>query len=188
VLGLIHSVAVEGFWKRQADGSWDLPDWASVMESTLRDRDTERRFILQAGFGEEDCDEMMRLLHRYQDEFECPRPVFCHCDYLLEHILGDDDLRVSGVVDCGDFCGDHPIRDLAIVHEAEEMDLAAILRGYSADWVRGDQFEVRLYLHRLALDMGYLAYFMRERPHHPWITFHSRQLRATLGWLQTHGW
>jgi Ser/Thr protein kinase RdoA (MazF antagonist) len=188
VLAAVHSVTVEGFWKRQADGSWDFPDWASVMNSTVRDRGAELGLLRQAGFTEGDCGEMMRLLRRYQDEFDCPRPVLCHCDYLPEHILVTDDLCVSGVVDFGDFCGDHPVRDLAVVHEAEEMYLAGILRGYSGDWVRGAQFEDRLYLHRLTLDMGYLAYFMRERSDHPGVAFHSHALRATLDWLLRRGW
>lgn len=186
-LRAIHSVAAGGFWKRLSDGSWDFPNWVSVMNSCVRDRGSERPFLVQAGFGERDVDEMMRLLVRYRNEFDCPQPVLCHADYITEHIFVSDDLRVSAIVDFGDFCGDHPMRDLAIV-DADEMDLDAVLRGYRAEWVRGERFGDRLHLHRLTLEMGYLAHFLRDRPGHPAIPFHVRGLRSTLAWLLDHGW
>jgi Ser/Thr protein kinase RdoA (MazF antagonist) len=186
-LAAIHSVAAGGFWKRLSDGSWDFPDWVSVMNSCLRDRAAERPFLVQAGFGERDVDEMIRLLTRYRDEFDCPQPVLCHADYIGEHIFVTDDLRVSAIVDFGDFCGDHPIHDLTIV-AADEMDLDAVLRGYGAEWVRGEDFADRLHLHRLALEMGYLAHFLRDWPGHPAIPFHVQALRSMLAWLSDHGW
>ncbi len=187
-LGAIHSVSVDGFWKRDPEGAWDFADWTSVMNSTLRDRGEERPFLLQAGFGEHDCDEMMRLLRRYRDEFDCPQPVLCHSDFLPEHIFVTDDLRLGAVVDFGDCCGGHPVWDLAVVHEAEEMDFAAILRGYPGAWVADARFEDRLYLQRLALDMGYTAHLLRDRPGNPWAELHARALRTTLAWLLGHGW
>lgn len=187
-LRMIHSVAAGGFWRRQSDGGWDFPSWVSVMNSTVRDRGAERPLLVQAGFSEQDCDEMMRLLVRYRDEFDCPQPVLCHCDYLPEHLFVTDDLRFSAVVDFGDFCGDHPIRDLAMADEDEEMDLAGLLEGYADDWTRGERFEDCLYFHRLTLDMGYLAHFLRELPGHPSTAFHVQALRATLDWLLNQGW
>jgi Ser/Thr protein kinase RdoA (MazF antagonist) len=183
VLGRIHSVAVGGFWKRQPDGTWDFPDWVSVMNSAIRDRGDERPWLLKAGFSERECDQMMRLMVRYRDDFDCPQPVLCHCDYLPEHILVSDDLRVAAVVDFGDCCGDHPIRDSAIVAAEETMDLAGILSGYPGEWVRAGSFLDRLHLHRLTLEMGYLAHHLQHRPDHPAVEFHIRGLRRTLGWL-----
>jgi len=184
----MHSIIVGGFWKRQPSSQWDFPDWVSVMNSTIHDRDAERPFLMQAGFTERDCDQMVRLLVRYRDEFDCPQPVLCHCDYLPEHLFVTDDLRLSAVVDWGDFCGDHPVRDLAIAAGEDEMDLEAMLSGYRADWVSDRLFRDRLHLHRLSLDMGYLAYFLQYLPGHPAIPFHVRGLRSTLNWLLEHGW
>ena len=188
VLRAIHSVAAGGFWKRLPSGEWDFPDWASVMDSMVRDRGAELPSLAQAGFSGQDCDRMMRLLVQYRDEFECDRPVLCHADYLPEHIFVTEDLHVSAVVDFGDYCGDHLIRDLAIADEDEEMDVAGLLDGYGEEWTRDEQFEDRLYLHRLTLDMGYLAHFVRDLPGHPATAFHVRALRRTLDWLVDRGW
>jgi len=186
-LAAIHSVTAGGFWRRLSDGRWDFPNWVSVMDSAVRNRGAEIPLLMQAGFGEQDGDEMMRLLARYRDEFDCSQPVLCHSDYTAEHIFVTDDLRVSAVVDFGDFCGDHPVRDLATV-AGEEIDLASVLRGYGADWVSEELFMDRLQLHRLTLDMGYLAHLMRDRPGHPAIPLHVRGLRSTLAWVLDHGW
>jgi Ser/Thr protein kinase RdoA (MazF antagonist) len=187
VLGRLHTVTVGGFWKRE-EGDWDFADWRSVMDSTVRDRGSERPWVERAGFTAQECDAMARLLVRYRDEFDCPQPFLCHGDFYPEHIFVGDDLSVSAVIDFGDYCGDHPVHDLAALLGVEHVDFPALLRGYPGDWVRTASFEDRLYLHRLTLDMGYLAHFLQHRPGHPEVPTQARALRTTLEWLLARGW
>ncbi len=96
--------------------------------------------------------------------------------------------KSSAVVDFGDYCGDHPIRDLSNAEGDDAMDLVGLLRGYPGEWVQAEGFRDRLHLHRLMLEMGYLAHHLRQRPDHPAVAFHVRGLRSTLKWLLSRGW
>jgi len=186
-LGQIHSVRAGGFYMRHADGSWDFPDWQSVMDSTLRDRGSEKEWILAAGFSDDEFAQMMRLIERYVMEFDCPEPVLCHADFLPEHIFVDDELRVCGVIDFGMAQGGHPIHDFATLAMVRTgLTPERVLIGYPAsDFVR-DRFDLRLHLHRLALEMGFLAHHVRIQ-HYPEIKENTRGLRETLEWLGSQG-
>jgi aminoglycoside phosphotransferase (APT) family kinase protein len=180
VLGKMHSVEVDGFYHLNPDGSWDFPDWRAVMDSTVRGRGSEQEWIVRAGFSEDEFSCMMRLIERYRDEFSCAQPVLCHGDYLPEHIFVDDSLRICGVIDFGMYRGDHPIHDFAALSTAGTgMQIRQVLKGYPQSSFASDRFDMRLHLHRLTLEMGYLAHHMRIE-HYPEIDLNRRGLRHTL--------
>jgi aminoglycoside phosphotransferase (APT) family kinase protein len=187
-LARVHAVRVGGFYRRSPAGAWDFPDWQAVMNSSIHDRSAERPWILQAGFTEDEFADMIRLMVRYRDEFDCPQPVLCHGDYLPEHIFVDEELRVRGVIDFGGYRGDHPIHDFALLAmEGYEADLESLLTGYPDDEVRRDRFAERLHLHRLTLEMGYLAHHI-QIPGYPESALVTPGLRHTLAWLLARGW
>jgi aminoglycoside phosphotransferase (APT) family kinase protein len=187
VLGKVHSVGVGGFYHRDPDGNWDFADWQGIMDSTVRDRSREEEWILGAGFAEEEFSQMIRLIERYREEFDCQQPVLCHGDFLPEHILVNDDLQICGVVDFGMYQGNHPIQDLAVIAMAEtKMDLTKVLAGHPQRGRLSDRFEVRLHLHRLTLEMGFLAHHLRIQ-HYPEIESNRRSLRSTFDHLRDLG-
>ena len=74
---------------------------------------------------------MLRLLERYRDDSACPQPILCHGDFLREHIFVDDDLRIRGVIDFGNYRGDHPIHDFAVLSiEDTGLEISRVLEGY----------------------------------------------------------
>ncbi|NIP26422.1 MAG: aminoglycoside phosphotransferase family protein, partial [Phycisphaerae bacterium] len=124
ILSKIHSIKVNGFYKRQADGSWDFATWQKVMISALKDRAAEKTFILASGFSEIEFNVMLGLLKKYKDEFACDQPVLCHGDFLPDHIFVDDHLVISGIIDFGEFQGGPPIHDFArLSFEHPEINL-----------------------------------------------------------------
>jgi aminoglycoside phosphotransferase (APT) family kinase protein len=187
-LAQVHAVRVDGFYLRHANGEWDFPDWRAVMNSSIHDRSAEREWILQAGFAEGEFADMIRLMVRYRDEFDCPQPVLCHGDYLPEHIFVDEKLHVCGIIDFGGYRGDHPIHDFALLAmEGYEADLDSLLTGHPDDEVQRDRSPERLHLHRLTLEMGYLAHHI-QIPGYPESALVTPGLRHTLAWLLARGW
>ena len=164
VLGRIHSVKVYGFWRRLDSGRWSLVGWERYMRSIIRDRSSERRYILSAGFSQEDFDFMIDMLWKYREEFPCDQPVLCHGDLLPEHIFVnvEEDFEITGVIDFGEFQGAPNIHDFDVLSfECPTFDLLPLLEGYPYRECLNDDFEMRLNLHKLALLMGYLAHHMK---------------------------
>src|SRR5919197_6255781 len=114
------------------------------METAFRDRAAERRWVLRAGLGDDDCSFTLHAIERYGREFGCDAPVLCHGDYLPEHIFVDGALRVCGVIDFGDYEGNHPVHDFAVMRMSGGEGLErAVRRGYSGAQRFGDGFELR---------------------------------------------
>ncbi len=159
VLGCIHSVQVEGFGRRHADGTWDFSTWEPIMASAVRNIGQKKEHILQAGFSEQEFELMMTMLQKYLDEFPCHRPVLCHGDIEPDHIFIGEDLNISGVIDFGQFQGGPPILDFIHLSFVQpELDLEPIKIGYPDKALIENRFDRRLYLQRLAFLMGCVAH------------------------------
>src|SRR2546423_2358327 len=78
VLAQLHAIRTQGFYKRHADGSWDFRHWARFMEVAVRDRATERQWVLKAGLSDDDFSFILHAIERYGREFKCDAPVLCH--------------------------------------------------------------------------------------------------------------
>ena len=159
----IHSVRVGGFYRRHADGSWDFPNWDAIMESHLRERTAEAPLIEQCGFSERDVAQMLAMLADGIRSYRCDDPVLSHGDFLPGHLFVDDDLRLTGVIDFGEFSGGAPIGDLLVLRmDYPEIDLAWLGEGYGDDAVIAEAAGPRGLLHVVGIQMGYLAHFVRQ--------------------------
>ena len=165
-LGKMHSIQVGGFYKMNADGEWDFPDWESLSQAARRDRAAERPKLIQAGFRSQDVDALLELGEYYQREFACDYAVLCHGDMEPDHLFVDDDLTLTGIIDFGEFHGGTPIHDFAILNMAEpQIDLMWLRAGYDNDALFEARFAERLLLHKLGWLMGYLAYLVDSDNH-----------------------
>lgn len=184
ILAKIHSVKSGGFYQRHENGEWDFSDWEREMDSSIKDRSGEKELILSAGFSPSDFDFMIEMMKKYKTEFPCTQPVLNHGDYLPEHIFVGKDLRISGIIDFGMFQGAPPIHDLAYLSfEEPKLDISAIKEGYSNKALFDDNFEMRLNLHKLGLQMGHLAHNIRIGDNTQAQTI-SGELRKTLQFLK----
>ena len=183
VLSQIHAINVGGFYKRDANGVWDFPSWSKLMATNLRDRAAEREWILRA-FTERDFDFILRMIELYANQFDCAAPVLCHGDYTPEHIYFNEDLRACGVIDFGDYQGNHPVHDFASLRLWEnEAFERAMRQGYADSALFDESFELRLHLHFLALKIGFLAYHI-QIPNHPDTPLFVQKLKSTIKWLR----
>jgi Ser/Thr protein kinase RdoA (MazF antagonist) len=90
LLKKMHSIQVSGFYRLNGDGQWDFRLWETIMDSSLRNRLSEKELITSTGFTEGEFREMMRFHTMYAHDFPCRQPVLCHGDYTPEHWFVDD--------------------------------------------------------------------------------------------------
>ena len=73
-------------------------------------------------------------------------------------------MNISGVIDFGEFQGGPPVHDLAYFSfEQPEIDLRHLQAGYRDKTLFDDHFDTRFLSHKLALQMGYVAHYMKSR-------------------------
>jgi Ser/Thr protein kinase RdoA (MazF antagonist) len=187
VLTQLHTIRTRGFYKHHADDSWDFRNWTRFMEVAVRDRATERQWVLKAGLSDADFSFILHAIERSGQEFKCDAPALCHGDYLPEHIFVDSALRVCGVIDFGDYEGNHPVHDFAIMRMSGGEALErAVRRGYSSAELFSDSFELRLQLHLLMLQVGYIAHHVQVS-NHPEVPMYVQGLLTTMSWLRERG-
>lgn len=162
-LGAIHSIRVGGFYKRHPDGSWDFPVWKSVAEQSIIDRTSEKPLLMQAGFRADEVDQLLQMLEAGQALVVDEQPVLCHGDFLPGHLFVDDDLKLRGVIDFGEFQGGGPILDFAnLSMDFPDIDLAWLQPDYGNQKLFDDTFPARLQTTKIGLQIGYLAHYIRQ--------------------------
>jgi aminoglycoside phosphotransferase (APT) family kinase protein len=162
-LSAIHSIRVGGFYKRHSDGSWDFPDWKSISERSIIDRTAEKPLLMQAGFRADEVDQLLQMLVDGQALVVDEQPVLCHGDFLPGHLFVDQDLKLCGVIDFGEFQGGGPIVDFAnLSMTCPHVDLAWLQAGYGDPKLFDQTFPARLQTAKLGAQLGYLAHYIRQ--------------------------
>ncbi|CAA9366046.1 MAG: hypothetical protein AVDCRST_MAG93-7984, partial [uncultured Chloroflexia bacterium] len=162
VLSSIHRVKVGGFHLMHADGSWDFPDWESIMHSAMEGRAADVPDLLRAGLTEAETDQLLAI-HAVMPTLPTPEAVLCHGDLSTEHIFVDDQLRVCSVIDWGYFQGGSAVLDLAMLRMYHsEVPTAWIMKGYRDQSLFDSTFQLQLLVQLAGLQMGFLAHEMRE--------------------------
>jgi aminoglycoside phosphotransferase (APT) family kinase protein len=163
-LGAIHSIHVGGFYKRNADGEWDFPDWDSISAQSIADRASEMPLLIGAGFTPTEADLMLEIHKSGLAQFPIRQPVLCHGDFLPGHLFFDDELTLRGVIDFGEFQGSGPILEFANLNMCRpDVDLRWLQRGYSNQGLFDATFPVQLLTTKVGLQIGNLAHFIRQR-------------------------
>jgi Ser/Thr protein kinase RdoA (MazF antagonist) len=133
-------------------------DWQTAMAAELAGRRSEREQILAGGFSAGQFDTMLDLLEGYVRDFPCERWVLCHGDLSPKHIFvtGDGEaVRVSGVIDFGDWKPGAPVHDLAVLRvRGPRLDLSPLLAGYGVPV--DATYRRRLDLHTLIIALSSL--------------------------------
>ncbi|MET9021844.1 aminoglycoside phosphotransferase family protein [Actinopolymorpha sp. NPDC004070] len=152
LMARINSVGVDG------------RDWQTEMAGELANRYARRDMILAGGFSPAEFDRMVDLLEGYVRDFPCERWVLCHGDLGPKHIFVTGDgrdggdtvaVRVSGVIDFGDWKPGPPVHDLAVLRvRGPLLDLPPLFAGYGAP--TDQAYRRRLDLHTLIIALGSL--------------------------------
>ena len=176
VLSRIHRIKVEGFYRRNKKGEWRYSTWQQFANSMVRARSQEKPYLLQAGITKKEFALLIKALEEYRNNFDCKQPVLCHGDFLPEHIFVDDKLNITGIIDFGMYEGNHPVHDFAFISfQAPSLNLEEIKKGYSNKVIFDEKFKRRLLLHKIALQMGYLAHHIKEN-----MTYKAKFVYQTL--------
>jgi aminoglycoside phosphotransferase (APT) family kinase protein len=157
-----HSVAVGGFYLMHPDGSWDFPDWPSVVRSAIEGRAADAPYLLQAGLAEHEVAQLLAIVGELAT-LPAPQPVLCHGDLATEHLFVDDDLEVSAIIDWGYFQGGSAVLDFATIRMFHsEVDTRWIVAGYGDTALFDAAFRRSLLIHAVHSSIGSLAHVMRE--------------------------
>ena len=184
ILSKIHKIKVNGFYRRHKGDKWDFPTWKRIMDSAIKDRSSEKKYLLKEGFSKREFNFMVEMLKRLKKDFPCNQPVLCHGDYLPRHIFVDKSHKVVGIIDFGTYRGDAPIHDFAMFSlEEPKIDLNYLKDGYKNKRIFHKDFEKELTLHRLTLQIGHLAHSSMEGDTEQ-TKFHSKELRETTDKLK----
>ncbi|MFD2081690.1 phosphotransferase family protein [Actinopolymorpha cephalotaxi] len=160
-------------------------DWPTAMSADLANRQANRDRILAGGFSAPEFDRMLGLLQGYVRDHPCERWVLCHGDLGPKHIFvsGDDAdgaaVRVSGIIDFGDWKPGPPVHDLAVLRvRGPLLELSPLLAGYGAP--TGTAYRRQLDLHTLIIALGSLEIGVDENDH-ACIERSRRQIRRIVG-------
>jgi len=166
VIARLHSVPVDGFYRRHADGSFEFADNAALQAADLANRLDNLRLLAGAGLlTQAEVHRVEGLLPEAVAARGDGPAVLCHGELFPGHIFvatGDDEaVRVTGLIDFGDACGGRPLDDLqSLCWEWPEVDRAALAAGYGPAPFWTDQGR-RLALSQLRMLIGYTAHDLR---------------------------
>lgn len=162
----------------------DEHDWTTAMAADLAVRYAKRDLILAIGFSAAQFDRMLDLLEEYVRDFGCEQWVLCHGDLSVKHIFvtGDAshgaDVRVSGLIDFGDWQPGAPVHDLAVVRVREpRLDLVPLLAGYGAP--TDETYRRQLDLHTLNIALSWLEFAVDEDDQ-AWIDRSAHRVRTLV--------
>lgn len=162
-LSQIHSVTVGGFYKLNSNGQWDYATYAQIMASHLQARQAETPLLLQCGFSASEIERMLATIVTCTQEFRCEQPVLCHGDLHPHHLFIADNLRLSAIIDFGEFQGGAPTVDFVTLKmEHPAVDWRWLQAGYANKRLFADNFEWQLTLRAIGPQMGYLAYYVQQ--------------------------
>lgn len=148
----------------------DERDWPTMMAAVLADRYAERDKILAAEFSAPRFDRILDLLEGYVRDFPCAQWVLCHGDLSAKHIFvtgygrGSAAVRVSGIIDFGDWQPGAPVHDLAVLRvRSPGLELRPLLAGHGT--ATDETFRRRLDLHTLIIALCSLEFGVAEGDH-----------------------
>ena len=161
-LSRMHQIKVGGFYRQTEGGGWDFNSWEALAQANIGGRTADGQCLLDCGFTRAELSAMLELLGIWRDRYPCRSPVLCHGDYKLEHLFFDESLRLSAVIDFGEFQGGAPVGDLAYFSfQHPEADFSAFLAGYFGGGPAFGELEMQVNLHKLSYQIGYLAHCVR---------------------------
>jgi Ser/Thr protein kinase RdoA (MazF antagonist) len=161
VLSKLQSEQVEGFGFLGAENKWQFETWQSFVTGTLREREEDAPYVVQAGLSEKEVSSLLEIVGEIKVQ-EPQKPVLCHSDLSFPHIFVDTDFNISALIDWGMCRGDVRVLDVAgllIYHP--EIELNWLLQGYAPD-VSEKEFRQEMLIQQANAPMAMMAYAVRE--------------------------
>ncbi len=168
ILSKLHTIKLNGFYKRHDDGTFDFSDVNTYIERSLKRRSDDLGVLVKEGLiNSKKVDLMMsRIEQYYLTDFVNEPTVFLHGDYLPEHIFVNKELEIVGIIDFGEFKGGVAIEDFALTSFEADLEIAKMMyAGYPKKWGSEKDFLEILYLARIPLMIGYATHYLISENH-----------------------
>jgi len=161
LLARLHSIPVAGFGYVHPDGSGPLSSWSASLRSEQTEAELVRTESHAANLGipASWVRAASTELHGHDALLRGVAARLIHGDFNLAHLLTDGE-TITGIVDFEDAAGADPAAEFNWWNYFRpEAPIEWLLTGYRRDADVGDQFDLRLRLARLRLDLGLADHF-----------------------------
>ncbi len=145
----------------------EVCDWPTVIATEVAAHAANRDKIISGGVPASQFDRILNLLGEYVRETRPAPGVLCHGDLSPKHVFvtGDGNegsaVRVSGIIDFGDWQSGLPVHDLAVLRVRDpRLDLRPLLAGYGPP--AAETYRRQLDLHTLIIALDNLAFGVAE--------------------------
>ena len=144
----------------------------------VRERRADVPVLQSAGLTEAETDALLAIV-RIMPTLSAPRPVLCHGDLGMDHIFVDDALKVTGLIDFGNWQGGPRELDFAVLTMYHpDVRLAWLEPTYAAPVDR--EFNRRVLVEQVSVMMGFLAHDLRQG-NADYAALAVQGMRAALG-------
>jgi len=143
IMRKMHDIDAGGFRCRQADEVWDYNNWGEYMNDVVEQSVTNAKYLEELGLKKEQIARVLKLVELLRDEYNEVSPVMCHADLGLSHFFVDEG-KIVGLIDFGDWQGNHPVFDFVRLAIDDRINLQEVLAGYGDDI---DNFDTLLALY-----------------------------------------
>jgi aminoglycoside phosphotransferase (APT) family kinase protein len=125
-LGILNAVATPGAWEPEGEGRW--ADAEAHRRRYLANVRSDTQHLPAAGLDAAEVERVVALLASGPVD---PSLVLCHGDVSPEHVFVDDELRVVGLIDFGQWYAGSPASELAgVAMRTTEADIEAVVAGH----------------------------------------------------------
>ncbi len=168
ILSKLHTIKLNGFYKRHDDGMFDFPNVTAYVANSIKDRTGDLHTLVNERLiSSKQADLLIsRVKEYYSSDFFDEAPVLLHGDYLPEHIFVNNELEIVGIIDFGEFKGGVAIEDFALTSFEADLEIAKMMyAGYPKKWGSEKDFLEILHLARIPLMIGYATHYLISENH-----------------------
>lgn len=178
-----HEIEVDGWGRRDENGSWEHTDWESRAATAVLDRAADMPVLRGAGLTEAEADALMEVV-RVMPSFSAPSSVLCHGDLGMDHVFVNDALTLTGVIDFGMWQGGPRELDFAVLTMYHpDVQLAWFEEHYRNKAFDAD-FHRRVLVEQVNVGIGFLAHDVRQG-NADYLDVALQGMRGTLRMWQT---
>jgi aminoglycoside phosphotransferase (APT) family kinase protein len=162
MLEKLRSSPVNGFGFAKENQGWEHGDWQSFVDSTLKWRQTDAPYLVQAGLSEGEVSQLLAIVNEIKVT-ENQKPVLCHGDIGFDHLFVNDNLKLVSLIDWGMCQGGSQALDVAVfLMYNPDIELSWIIEDYAGLEFSEMAFKREMLIWQANTAMSFLGNNMRR--------------------------
>lgn len=163
LLSQIHSVKIEGFGEIDDHGRGEFASMSDIFSEPYLSERVLLPAVHSASLAPDVIERALHLIRGYQKNCPPVSPHLLHGDFGPKHLLIDSG-KITGIIDFENASGGDPVQDFANwdFFFENQYPIESLKKGYSDKSLFDDDFERRLALWRLVVNLSNLRYYVAE--------------------------